>query len=119
MGIIIVAPIALYSLAPTGPLREGDTIFSQGEQRAQIAKSSTDPSLENTCLLDPGTPLVIIQRAADRVEGDILGQVQGKSTVEWPFCPPHAEVRLRESQISQTPDFITGVKRTISSWVRQ
>lgn len=119
VGVIIVAPIASYSLAPTGPLREGDTIFSQGEQRAQLAKSATNSNLENTCLLDPGNPLIIIQRPSDRLEGDILAQVQGNSAIEWPFCPPHAEVRLRESQIYQTPEFLTGVKRAISRWIRR
>jgi hypothetical protein len=32
-GVIILTPMLLYSLAPEGPIREGDTVFSSGPTR--------------------------------------------------------------------------------------
>lgn len=115
VGVILVAPIVLYSLAPTSPLREGDTVFSHGEQNVEIAKSAAGSPPDDTCLLDPGNPLIIVQRAADRPEGDILAQVQGSPAIEWPFCPPHTEVRLKATQIYQDPDLLSGAKRAVMS----
>jgi hypothetical protein len=109
---ILVVPVLLYSLAPTGPLREGDTVFADGQQRVQLSESAHPPSLQKheTCLLDPGNPLIIVQRPTDRPDRTILAQVQSNQAVEWPFCPAHAEVLLRSHQIFQKPDVLAGMK---------
>jgi hypothetical protein len=113
--VILVAPVVLYSLAPTGPLREGDTIFSDGQQRVLLAGSaaSAGPSQPETCLLDPDSPLIIIQRPAERADATILAQVQGNPAIEWPFCPLHAEVLLRAHQIFQKLNVLGGAKNTL------
>lgn len=113
--ILLVAPVVLYYLAPPGPLREGDTIFSEGQQRVLLSKSAGGSSLQqdDICLLDPGNPLIIIQRPIDRSDGNILAQVQGNPAIEWPFCPLHAEVLLKGHQMYQKPDVLTGVKEAL------
>lgn len=111
VAIILIAPALLYSLAPTGPLREGDTIFSQGQQRVTIAESGGQSSPNrDICLLDPGNPLIIVQRAPERPDGRLLAEVQGNSSVEWPFCPPHTPVLVRPDQMFQKPDFFGNLK---------
>ena len=113
--IILLAPVILYSLAPTGPLREGDTIFSEGQQRATMVSAGSLPSASSeTCLLDPGQPLIIAQSGGDRLDGTILAQVQGNPAIEWPFCPPHAVVLVRPQQIFQKPDPFGGLKSKLA-----
>ncbi|ALA56824.1 hypothetical protein [Nitrospira moscoviensis] len=106
--VILLAPLVLYSLAPSGPLREGDTIFSEGQQRVLLRTASGASSLQEgeICLLDPGNPLIIIGTPGDQPDEAILAQVQGNPAIEWPFCPPHAEVLLKAHQIYQKPDVL-------------
>lgn len=110
IGMVVVVtlaiPFAIYSLAPPGPLREGDTIFSEGQQRVPLlfqpgtstAGGSTD------CLLDPGNPLIIIRLSEAHADSTILATVQGNAPVEWPFCPPHAQIIVKTHQITQRSD---------------
>ena len=105
MLVIVCAPIILYSFAPTGPLREGDTVFSDGQQRAHITKPVShmrNPS-DDTCLLDPNSPLIILHAPHDHVDGTFLAEVQGNPSGDWPFCQVHTEVRLSTYQVFQKP----------------
>lgn len=103
--IILVAPLALYSFAPTGPLRDGDTVFSNGEQRAWIHSATSGHRFKNgeTCLLDPNSPLIVLQSARNQADDSFIAEVQGNPADEWPFCPVHAEVILHAHQIFQKP----------------
>lgn len=109
--VILVAPLVLYSLAPTGPLREGDTVFSQGQQRVHLAPrpGQLPAGTDDTCLLDPGNPLIILQRPGERTDSTMVAQVQGTPATEWPFCPPHAEVTIHLRQVFQKPDVLGGL----------
>jgi hypothetical protein len=117
--IILAAPLVLYSLAPPGPLREGDTVFSEGQQRVLIAVGVGSASFqqEDSCLLDPGSPLIIIRTPTDRPDGMILAQVQGHSPIEWPFCRPPTEVLLATHQTFQKPDILKGIKEAVAALV--
>lgn len=116
--VILLAPLILYSLGPSGPLREGDTIFSNGEQRATLSPATPPAPAESqaTCLLDPGAPLIILQRAEDRADGTLLATVQGTPSGEWPFCQAHAEVILAPHQIFQKPDLLESMKERLKGW---
>lgn len=116
--VILAAPLILYSLAPSGPLRPGDTIFSQGQQQVQVAVSGIAAGLpvRETCLLDPNTPLIILELQDEREEGEILATVQGNPVFEWPFCPPHTRVLVTTHQIFQKPDPWDAPKRGLS-WI--
>lgn len=105
MLVILVAPLVLYSFAPTGPIREGDTVFSEGEQHVQIHHAGTDQSAktDNTCLLDPNSPLIVLHTSTDQADGSIIAHVQGTPADEWPFCPVHTEVILEAHQVFQKP----------------
>jgi hypothetical protein len=116
--VILAAPLILYSLAPSGPLRTGDTIFSQGQQQVHIAvpRTTVGPQVQETCLLDPNNPLIILELQDEREDSEILATVQGNPVSEWPFCPPHTRVRVNTHQISQKPDPWDAPKRGLS-WI--
>jgi hypothetical protein len=116
--LILLAPIILYSFAPTGPVRKGDTVFSDGQQRVLLSKPvSLRPSqTDDTCLLDPNSPLIVLQIHTDRTDSSFLAEVQGNPSGEWPFCPVHAEVQLKIHQVFQKPAALGVVRDTLAKW---
>ncbi|MDF0674354.1 MAG: hypothetical protein P0120_08440 [Nitrospira sp.] len=116
--IVLVAPLVLYSLAPTGPIRDGDTVFSEGEQHVQIRHAATEQSgkADDTCLLDPNSPLIVLHSPIDQADGLIIAQVQGNPAGAWPFCPVHAEVLVKLHQIFQKPAVFGAVKEILTRW---
>ena len=116
--VILGAPLVLYSFAPTGPIREGDTVFSEGEQQVQIRHAATDQSgkTDNTCLLDPNSPLIILHASTDQADASIIAHVQGNPTDEWPFCPVHTEVVLEAHQVFQKPAIFGTVREILVGW---
>ena len=102
--VILLAPLVLYSWAPTGPIREGDTVFSDGQQHVQIRHTETGrEAKDNTCLLDPNSPLIVVHSFNPDTNGSIIAHVQGNPATEWPFCPVHTEVLLKTHQVFQKP----------------
>ncbi|MCP9447478.1 MAG: hypothetical protein NNA22_07910 [Nitrospira sp.] len=116
--MILAAPLILYSFAPTGPLREGDTVFSDGEQRVQLTTplNTSGRPPDDTCVLDPDSPLIIAQVSDDPANPSIVAHVQGNQTGEWPFCPVHAEVRLSVRQIFQKPPVFGSIREVLTKW---
>lgn len=120
-ALMLIVPIVLYSIAPAGPIRQGDTIFTDGSMKVPLARPLLydTAKFDGTCLLDPQDPLMVMQRPTDRQDGLILAKVQGKTTIEWPFCPPQAEILLAEYQIIQKTDFVAAVAERIKKLVGQ
>ena len=118
VGIVLVAPLVLYSLAPTGPIRDGDTVFSEGEQRVRIRHAATEQSgkADDTCLLDPNSPLIVLHSPINQADDSIIAQVQGNPVGEWPFCPVHAEVLLKLHQVFQKPALFGRVNEILTRW---
>lgn len=116
--IILGAPLILYSFAPAGPIREGDTVFSDGQQRAQLSRPtlSRPSQSDEDCLLDPNGPLIVLENTTGEPGGFIRAEVQGSPSAEWPFCPVHAEVRLSLHQVFQKPAVLGTVRDTLVSW---
>jgi len=116
--VILGAPLVLYSFAPTGPIREGDTVFSEGEQQVQTRQAATDQSgkTDNTCLLDPNSPLIVLHASIDQADGWIIAHVQGNPADEWPFCPLHTEVILKTHQVFQKPAIFGAVREILVGW---
>lgn len=116
--IILVAPLVLYSFAPTGPIRDGDTVFSNGEQRAWIHSATPGPLVkkEETCLLDPNSPLIVLQAAHNQADDSFIAEVQGNPADEWPFCPVHAEVILHAHQIFQKPAVFGALREIVAGF---
>lgn len=118
VGIVLVAPLILYSLAPTGPIRDGDTVFSEGEQQVRIRHAATEQSgkADDTCLLDPNSPLIVLHSPINQADDSIIAQVQGNPAGGWPFCPGHAEVLLKSHQMFQKPAVFGTVRDRLTSW---
>lgn len=113
--IILAAPLVLYSLAPTGPLREGDTVFSNGEQQVRIMTldHATTGQTDETCLLDPDSPLMIIRLSQDEANASFIAQVQGNPSNEWPFCQVLIEVVVKPYQVFQKPGVFSAVQNLL------
>jgi hypothetical protein len=107
--------MVMYSLAPAGPIREGDTVFSNGSHKVHLSDPQRyrDKGFEDTCLLDPTDPLIVTHRPADEADGPMTAQVQGKSRIEWPFCPPQAEILLKPHQFQQRPNLLQDLKDSL------
>ncbi|HEU5407765.1 MAG TPA: hypothetical protein VFU48_08355 [Nitrospira sp.] len=105
VAIMLFTPLVLYSFAPTGPVREGDTVFSDGQQRVQISKSISSQldRADDTCLLDPNSPLIVVRSPTNQPDSSMIAHVQGNPAGEWPFCPVHTEVVLKAHQVFQKP----------------
>jgi hypothetical protein len=120
-AVIVLTPMVLYSIAPDGPIREGDTVFSNGAHKVPLFQPDRYYTLgyDATCLLDPKDPLIVTLSQTEGPEGELIAQVQGKSTIEWPFCPPQAELRVKRHHITQQPnllqDLADGIKRLFRS----
>lgn len=117
-AMILLTPLILYSFAPTGPIREGDTVFSDGQQRAQFSKPipSRSSQPDETCLLDPNSPLIVLEHSTEEPDGIIKAEVQGSPVGEWPFCPVHAEVMLTLHQVFQKPAVLGTVRESLTKW---
>jgi hypothetical protein len=118
MLIVLLAPLLLYSLAPTGPIRAGDTVFSDGQQRALLSRPTLSHPVQGdeVCLLDPDSPLIVIENSTDEPDGFITAEVQGNPSAEWPFCQVHAEVRLNLHQVFQKPAVLGTVRDMLMRW---
>lgn len=114
--IILIAPLLLYSFAPTGPIRDGDTVFSKGEQRVEILRAAADQQgkEDDICILDPNSPLIVIHSSSDNADDSVVAQVQGTPAEEWPFCPAHAEVMIKIHQIFQKPAVFEAVRKVLT-----
>ncbi|HJR76540.1 MAG TPA: hypothetical protein VJ805_06185 [Nitrospiraceae bacterium] len=114
-AVIVVAPMVMYSLAPAGPIREGDTVFSSGSHKVRLSEPQRyqDKGYGETCILDPKDPLIITHGPTDDANGPVVAQIQGKSRIEWPFCPPQAEVLIKPHQFLQKPALLQDIKDSI------
>ncbi|HMS84213.1 MAG TPA: hypothetical protein PKD12_11225 [Nitrospira sp.] len=110
--VILSAPLVLYSLAPAGPIRPGDTVFSEGQQQVHIHHLQVGRlnKTDESCLLDPSTPLIVINFETDQAGDSIVAQVQGNGSGEWPFCPVYTEILFKTHQVFQKPAVIGTVR---------
>jgi len=118
MLVILLAPIILYSFAPTGPIREGDTVFADGQQKVRLSQPTSSPSThgDESCLLDPNSPMIVLENSTSEAGGFLTAEVQGSPVAEWPFCPVHAEVRLSLHQVFQKPAALGALRDTLMKW---
>lgn len=114
-AVILVAPMVMYSLAPAGPIREGDTVFSNGSHKVQLSQPTRykQYGYTDTCVLDPKDPLIVMQGPVDTLDSPMIAQIQGKSRIEWPFCPPQAEVLIKPHQFVQKPNILQDIKDSL------
>lgn len=111
-AVIILTPMVLFSLAPEGPIREGDTVFSTGAHKVALYRPEQhrQAGYDSTCLLDPKDPMIVLHASAEESDEDLLAQVQGKSAIEWPFCPPQAELLIKRYQVTQQPSVLQDLR---------
>jgi hypothetical protein len=84
-AIMLILPLILYSMAPEGPIREGDTVFAVGRHTVILAHPTDyqHAGYENTCVLEFRDPLLVRSRPAENEDGPFRAQVQGKTKLEF------------------------------------
>ncbi len=116
IAVMLIVPAILYSMAPEGPIREGDTVFGSGRHMVVLAHP-TDyqrAGYENTCVLEFRDPLLVMSRPAESPAVPFRAQIQGKTKLEFPFCPPQAEVILKRHHVFQKPNLLTDLKGSLT-----
>src|SRR5688500_6692673 len=116
IAVLLIIPAILYSMAPAGQIREGDTVFGSGRHMVVLAHP-TDyqrAGYENTCVLEFRDPLLVMSRPAESPSSPFRAQIQGKTKLEFPFCPPQAEVILKPYHVFQKPNLLTDVKDSLT-----
>lgn len=103
VGTMLIIPAFLYSVAPEEPLRNGVVVFANGKQRAYLAQPARydDRGYTGSCVLEPGEPLAIIGGPSEDGDHKVLARMEGRTRVEFPFCPPDAEVIVKSHQVRQ------------------
>jgi hypothetical protein len=115
MAVMLIIPAILYSMAPEGSIREGSTVFGSGRHTVILAHPTNyqHAGYEATCVLEFRDPLFVISRPTDSHTGPFRAQVQGKTKLEFPFCPPQAEVILKPSHVFQKSNLVTDLKDSV------
>jgi hypothetical protein len=98
-------------MAPSGPIREGDTVFATGRHTVELLDWGRyeKAGYEQSCVIEHHDPLMIVRRPSNQSGRPVIAQVQGKTKMEFPFCPPHAKVLVRPHQVNQKPDLLTNI----------
>lgn len=109
---MLTVPVVLYVALPEGPVRAGDTVFAAARTIVPLLNPSPYASAgyESTCVLEPLDPLVIVWRSGEKLDAPLRAQVQGRTRMEFPFCPPQAEVAVRADQVMQKPNVWSDLK---------
>jgi hypothetical protein len=118
MAVMLIVPVVLYSIAPPGPIREGDTVFAGGRYKVVLADPGRyrQAGYDTSCVIEPRDPLMVVQRPT---EGGIRVQVQGKTKIELPFCPPQAEIVVKAHHVIQKPDLLSDMKDSLLDLFRR
>jgi hypothetical protein len=116
IAVLLIVPAILYSMAPAGPIREGDTVFGSGRHTVVLAHPGDyqHAGYENTCVLEFRDPLLVMSRPAAHQPGPFHAQIQGKTKLEFPFCPPQAEIIVKPFHVVQKPSLLTDLKDRVN-----
>lgn len=102
-GLVLLVPAFLYTIAPEGPLRDGDVVYATGRHIVYFVRPDRyrEAGYATSCVLEPRDPLLIVRRLPDRPGESAVARVQGeRARLERPFCPPQAEVVVRPHQVT-------------------
>lgn len=115
VAAMLIVPALLYSMAPEGPIREGSTVFSSGRHTVILAHPTDYQHVgyENICVLEFRDPLLVISRPTENYTGPFRAQIQGKTKLEFPFCPPQAEVIVKPSHVFQKFNLLIDLKDSL------
>jgi hypothetical protein len=120
VALTLAVPLVLYLISPEGPIREGDTVFSTGRHTVVLAHPTEyeRAGYEATCILELHDSLIVVHRPADHLDVPFRAQVQAKTALQFPFCPPQAEVFVKPSQVAQKPNVLADLKARLARVLR-
>jgi len=119
VGTMLIIPAFLYSVAPEEPLKAGVLVFASGKQRAYLTQPARydDLGYSGTCVLEPGDPLMITSGPGDG-NGKLVARIEGRTKMEFPFCPPQAIVIVRRHQVIQKSGLWQELQNTVTHFVK-
>jgi hypothetical protein len=96
-------PAALYTVAPAGPVTEGDLVYANGRHEVVLADAGRfrDAGYIRACFVEPREALRVVQKPSDRTDHRLVARIEGRASIEMPFCPPGADVLLAHHQYVQ------------------
>ena len=114
--LMLILPAVLYSVAPVGPLKEGDGVFANGRQHVAFADAEPLQRLGygSHCVLEARDQLIVLQRTTDRPDGLIRARVESRTRIEVPLCPPHVDVLLKSHQVIQKPGMLQEIRDSLA-----
>ncbi len=120
IALTLAVTLVLYLISPEGPIREGDTVFSTGRHTVVLAHPTEyeRAGYEATCILELHDSLIVVHRPADHLDVPFRVQVQAKTALQFPFCPPQAEVFVKPSQVAQKPNVLADLKAGLARILR-
>lgn len=116
MAATLILPAFLYSVAPDEPLKEGVVAFSDGKQRVYFAdpRRYEREGYVNYCVLESNDQVIVVQKASDRSDHALLGRFEGRGKIQFPFCPPQAEIVVKPHQVVQKESLLRELKEKLS-----
>src|SRR5579885_597090 len=78
-GLVLLVPAFLYTIAPEGPLRDGDSVYSTGRHIVYFVRPDRyrEAGYTTYCVLEPRDPLLIVRRLPDRPGESAVARFQG------------------------------------------
>jgi hypothetical protein len=121
IALTLAVPLVLYVISPEGPIREGDTVFSTGRHTVVLAHPMEHEraGYEATCILELRDSLIVVNRPADHVGVPFRARMQAKTGLQFPFCPPQAEVFVKPSQVIQKLNVVAELKADLAQFFRR
>ncbi len=116
MVVVLMVPIALYSVGPEGPLKVGDVVFATDRFRVKFLDpaQSQVQGFQDSCILEKRAQLVV-----QTVEGmpgiPIVAQPIGVEKIEVPYCPPRISIILHPYQATLKADIWGGIRDIFSN----
>ena len=113
---ILAIPPFIYSVAPKGPIKKDNVVFSTGQHRTYFVHKTQYQSLgyDGFCVLQDGDQLLVLESAEAREDGTYLAQKIGRRKRAFPDCPSQSKVFLHEHQITLKPDMWGGLQDTLT-----
>lgn len=115
--LVLLIPAFLYSLAPDGPFKEGDSVYSTGRHIVYFVHPGRYEEAGYTayCVLEPRAPLLVLGRNPARPADSLVARAQSQTVrIERPFCPSQADVVVKPHQVTSKINLLGEIKDALA-----
>lgn len=115
---VALLPLLLYPLAPADPLAVGHSVYAAGKEKVTLLNAPRYErfGFDTTCVLEPKDQIIIMESPHTRPDRTILARMHESSNpIQFPYCPPRAEVVVHIHQVKAKEGLITVITDTLKS----